>query len=66
MAKKVNFELNFTFRNNNELVSHDHLEAADLVSLLAQFQLVLASTARKMVQIAERKRSDNTDDDVPF
>ncbi len=57
------FELQLTYRHEGKFVSHDKIVGKDLVSLLSQFQLVLANVSRRLVENAGRP---NDDDDIPF
>lgn len=63
MGPNKQFELTLVWRNTEfQPKSIDKVEGDDLVELLAQFLVVLASINRRMM--AEHPRS--IDDDIPF
>lgn len=53
------FELNFTVRRGNELVSFDKILGADLITVLSQLTLVIALVSKKICELRD-------DDDIPF
>jgi hypothetical protein len=60
------FELTLIHRNLNEcftLRSENKIEADDMIHLLSQFQLVVASVTR---EIMEDEIRQSEDDDIPF
>lgn len=66
MADQHAFELNLTHRKpDGELISFNKIVAADIVSLLSQFQLVIAMTMkREHEQIVQELMMGH--DDIPF
>jgi hypothetical protein len=62
----MNYELRVTCRGNNKdfsVESYDVIMADNLVSLLSQFILLIATLHRRELEEANVK---NDDDDIPF